>query len=221
MPLTVSTNYGAQPKAAPTGMQDMGTKEVFLKMLVAQMENQDPLNPADSTQMSSQLAQFNMVEQQIDTNKYLKQLAGAQGDSANNLDMASAGYLGRTVMLDESTIRYNGISKDFTASLEQNTNATVVTIRDSLGTPIRNISLSAMPAGEHQIVWDGKNDAGEQMPAGDYNVDIMAFDSIGQQVGSAIQRAGVVDAVRMTSSGIQLVVNGVPTSVSSVKEVRM
>ncbi|MDQ7002552.1 MAG: flagellar hook capping FlgD N-terminal domain-containing protein [Ghiorsea sp.] len=221
MPLNISTNYGAQPAAAPSGTQNLGTKEVFLKMLVAQMENQDPLNPADSSQMSSQLAQFNMVEQQMNTNKYLEQMAASQGASNNNLDTASAGYLGHTVMLNESNIQYTGSTQPFNASLDKNASTVYVTISDSLGTPVRNMSLSSLPAGDQKLSWDGKDDFGNPVTVGDYNIDIAAFDAAGQAVTASIQRSGVVDAVRMSSSGIQLIVGGTPTSIANVTEVRV
>ncbi|MDX8388286.1 MAG: flagellar hook capping FlgD N-terminal domain-containing protein [Ghiorsea sp.] len=223
MPLELASasTYGAQAKVAPSGTQDMGTKEVFLKMLVAQMENQDPLNPADSSQMSSQLAQFNMVEQQIDTNKFLEQMAGAQTDTGNNMDMASAGYLGHTVMLDESKIQYSGTTQPFSATLDNNAEIVYVTINDSLGTPIRTMSLSGLPAGDHKLNWDGLDSLGNEVPLGDYQIQIAAADATGQQVTAAIQRSGVVDAVRMTPNGVQLVVDGKPTSLANVTEVRM
>ncbi len=221
MPLTVSNNYGAQPAPAPSSQQNLGTKDVFLKMLVAQMENQDPLNPADSTQMSSQLAQFNMVEQQTYTNEYLAQLTASQGGSNGNLDTASAGYLGHTVMINESNIQYTGSTQPFSASLDNNASNVYITISDSLGTPVRNMSLSSLPAGSQQLNWDGKDDFGNPVAVGDYQIDIAAFDAAGQQVTASIQRSGVVDAVRMTPSGIQLIVNGTPTSIANVTEVRI
>jgi len=210
-----------QPLAQSGVQQDMGTKEVFLKMLVAQMENQDPLNPADSSQMSSQLAQFNMVEQQISTNKFLERIAGAQSDPTGSLDMASAGYLGHTVMLDESTITYEGSSKNFSASLDADADTVHITINNSAGTPIRNMSLSALTAGDKTFTWDGKDDAGNAVKLGTYNIGMTATDALGNPVTGAIQRSGIVDAVRMTSAGVQLVVGGVPTSLLNVTEVRM
>ncbi len=220
MPLQVTAPSASSSAATPRN-QDMGSKDVFLKMLVAQMQNQDPLNPADSTQMSSQLAQFNMVEQQIDTNKYLSQLAGAQSGASSNLDMASAGYLGRTVMMNQSQIQYDGNSQNFMATLDQNAENIYVTISDNFGSPIRTMSLSAMSAGELNLNWDGQDDQGNSVNPGTYNISINAFDAVGLPVNASPQRAGVVDAVRMTSNGLQLIVNGVPTSLNNVTEVRL
>jgi len=222
MPLAITApSLAPQPLAASGAQQDMGTKEVFLKMLVAQMENQDPLNPADSSQMSAQLAQFNMVEQQMDTNKYLAQIAGSQSNATASLDMASAAYLGRTVMLDQSQISYDGNKQSFAATLDNNADVVLVTISNDLGTPIRSMSLSALAAGDHQFSWDGKDDAGNAVNLGSYNINIYAADAIGQPINAAIQRSGIVDAVRMTPTGVQLVVDGLPTSLSNITEVRI
>lgn len=221
MPLQITAPTLASQAKAPTNNQDMGSKDVFLKMLVAQMQNQDPLNPADSTQMASQLAQFNMVEQQIDTNKYLAQLAGAQGGTANNLDMASAGYLGRTVMLNQSDIQFDGSNQSLMATLDSDAENIYVAISDDYGTPVRTMSLSSMPAGDLNLSWDGQDDAGNAVNIGTYHIDIAAFDTNGIAVNVVPQRLGVVDAVRMTPSGIALIVDGVATSLSNVTEVRL
>jgi len=220
MPLTVTAPSLSAQAAAPS-KQDLGSKDVFLKMLVAQMKNQDPQNPADSTQMSSQLAQFNMVEQQINTNQYLQQIAGAQGGTTGNLDMASAGYLGHTVVINQSDIQYSGISTNFGATLDANADSVFVTMTDDTGSPVRTLSLATSPAGELQLQWDGRDDNGIKVPTGAYQVSIQAFDVAGQAVGATPQRTGVVDAIRMTPSGVELVVNGNPTSLANITEVRL
>lgn len=220
MPLEVTApTPGAH--TIPKPRQDLGSKDVFLKMLVAQMQNQDPLNPADSTQMSAQLAQFNMVEQQIDTNKYLQQMAANQNGAVNSLDMASTGYLGHTVMVNQSDIQYSGSPVDFQVTLEQNAENIYVTISDNTGTPVRTMSLAAMPAGQASLSWDGRNDQGIKVDAGNYSISIQAFDATGQAIRATPQYAGVVDAVRTTSSGIELVVGGIATSLANITEVRL
>ncbi len=220
MPLEV-TAPSLSAQAAPPPQQDLGSKDVFLKMLVAQMQYQDPLNPTDSAKMSSDLAQFNMVEQQISTNKYLEQIVASQGGSSNNLDMASAGYLGHTVMINQSEIQYTGTTQSFSATLDQDAETIYVSIYDNLGTPIRTMSLSATPAGDMQLTWDGRDDAGNKVDLGSYTIDIKAFDAAGVEVKATPQRSGIVDAVRNTPSGIELVVNGVPTSIHNITEVRL
>jgi len=220
MPLEVTApSLGAQ--AAPPPQQDLGSKDVFLKMLVAQMQYQDPLNPTDSAQMSSDLAQFNMVEQQIDTNMYLQQIASSQTGSAANLDMASAGYLGHTVMINQSEIQYEGTSTDFSITLDNNAQDVFVTISDSTGSPVRTMSFSATSAGELPVTWDGRDADGIKVNSGVYSINVQAVDVTGQTVRATPQSSGVVDAVRMTSNGIELVVNGVPTSLNNITEVRL
>ena len=220
MPLQVTApTLGAQ--AAPKPKQDLGSKDVFLKMLVAQMKNQDPLKPADATKMSSQLAQFNMVEQQINTNTYLQQMAANQSGSANSLDMASAGYLGHTVMVNQSQIQYSGAPTNFQATLDQNAETVYVTISDNTGTPVRSMSLTATPAGQIPLSWDGRDDQGVKVDTGNYNISIQAFDATGQAVRATPQYSGVVDAVRMTPSGVELVIGGTATSLANISEVRL
>ncbi len=220
MPLEVTApSLGAQ--AAPAPKQDLGSKDVFLKMLVAQMQYQDPLNPTDSAQMSSDLAQFNMVEQQIDTNKYLQQIAASQGGSTGTLDTTSASYLGHTVQVNESKIDYTGTPADFSATLDGNAETVYITITDNNGVPVRSMSLTATAAGEVALNWDGRDDKGVKVGTGQYNINVQAFDANGQSVRATPQHSGIVEAVRLGPTGVELVVGGIATSLTNISEVRL
>jgi len=221
LPVTAPDSYytsSSANKASGTN-QDIGDKQIFLKLLVAQMENQDPLNPSDPTQMSAQLAQFNMVEQQTNTNKLLEQMVANQS-SAGSTDSA-ASYLGKVVTVNQSTIDYSGTPKNFAVDIGANSSSNYLVISDPDGNPIRTLSLGALAAGKHQLSWDGKTDAGPQAPHASYYIDVISADAQGLNVPATVQRSGVVDAVRMTSSGVQLIVGGSPAGLSDVTEIRL
>ncbi|MDX8396503.1 MAG: flagellar hook assembly protein FlgD [Mariprofundaceae bacterium] len=216
---------GLSSASAATGIgtqQDLGDKQIFLKLLVAQMENQDPLKPQDPTQMSAQLAQFNMVEQQTNTNKWLEQIAAGNGlSNSGGASGSDASYLGRTVTLNQSNVAFNGSPVSFDARLDGNATQSFIVIRNGEGTPIRTISLGAKNAGTHPMTWDGVNDLGNPSPPGNYNIEIAATDIQGLIVPAFAQRSGIVDAVRFTSSGTEFVVGGMPASLSDITEIRL
>ena len=218
--LTPSVTSSAPHAAKRTSQADLGKKDIFLKLLVAQMQYQNPLKPQDPTQMSAQLAQFNMVDQQTKSNKLLEQLVNAGGSSASQ-PLSGAGYLGHTVTIKQNDIFYNGGNQQFSAVLDGPAAQAVVSILDSNGKPVRTINLNNLAAGANPITWDGKTDTGTTAPQGRYSIQISASNLNGGTVGSAIQRSGIVDAVRFTASGTQLMVGGIPAPITDITEIRL
>jgi len=209
-----------QNQPARTTQQGLGKKDIFLKLLVAQMQNQDPLKPQDPTQMASQLAQFNMVEQQINTNKLLGQLVGS-GNSTGDQSISTATYLGRSVTVNQNQLRYDGTAQTFTATLDTAATQARVTIFDVNGAPVRTMQLANLSAGVNAISWDGLMDSGATAPQGNYRIDISASDLQGNAVNALLQRSGIVDAVRFNASGTELMVGGIAASPSDITEIRL
>jgi len=224
MALQVTAPSLGQAAAPKSSQSDLGKKEIFLKLLVAQMQNQNPLKPQDPTQMSSQLAQFNMVEQQTNTNKLLTQIAGdggVGGTGSSSLDTASAGYLGRTVTVNQNTVQYTGSNPSFSTDLPIPAASVQVVVRDSAGKAVRTIDMGMMAKGINTMSWDGLNDAGFAAPQGTYTLDIAAVDAQGFNIAANIQRSGLVDTVRLASGAVQLMVGGIPASLQDVTAVRL
>jgi len=203
-----------------TTQQDLGKKDIFLKLLVAQMQNQDPLKPQDPTKMASQLAQFNMVEQQINTNKLLEQLVGS-GNNTGSQSTSAATYLGRSVTVNQNQLRYDGTAQTFTATLDTAATQARVTIFDVNGMSVRTMQLANLSAGVNAISWDGLMDSGAAAPRGNYRIDISATDLQGNAVKALVQRSGIVNAVRFNASGTELMVGGIAASPSDITELRL
>lgn len=218
--MLTSTVTTTQNQPARTTQQSLGKKDIFLKLLVAQMENQDPLKPQDPTKMATQLAQFNMVEQQIKTNKLLGQLVGS-GSGAGDQSTSAATYLGRSVIVNQNQIRYDGTAQTFTATLDTAATQTRVTIFDVNGTPVRTMQLANLAAGVNTISWDGLMDSGATAPQGNYRIDISATNLQGNAVNASVQRSGIVDAVKFNASGTELMVGGIAASPSDITEIRL
>jgi len=218
--LTSSVTSTAPHAAKRTSQSDLGKKDIFLKLLVAQMQYQNPLKPQDPTQMSAQLAQFNMVDQQTKSNTLLQQLVSSGGSSAQQ-PLSGASYLGHTVTVNQNTITYNGSNQNFSAVLDGPATQALVSIMDSNGNPVRTMSLNNPVSGANPVIWDGKMDTGATAPQGNYTVQISATNINGGTVGSTIQRSGLVDAVRFTASGTQLMVGGSPASITDISEIRL
>jgi len=229
MALQLTNISASNPKqsAVPVAQKNLGSKDVFLKLLVAQMKNQNPSKPQDSSKMASQLAQFNMVEQQISTNKYLKTLAanggmGSGSSGPTGLAGASSSYLGHSVTVNQSTMAFNGTPMNFSTNLGIGSSSTQILVRDSTGQVVRTMDVGALSQGQQKFSWNGLSDSGATMASGTYSFEIKALDYQGQTIQANVQRSGLVDAVRKAQGGgVQLVVGGVAVNTSQVSEIRL
>ena len=147
----------------------------FLKMLMTQLQNQDPTTPMDSSQFTAQLVQFASVEQQVNINTGVQSLI--QLTQSNNVLQASA-LIGKTVTATATQIPLqNG-----TAAIQFDTPAAepvTVSVTNASGNAVAQASLTST-AGQNTWTWDGKDSSGTQQPDGAYTVTVM-----GGTVGTA------------------------------------
>ena len=207
-----------------TKQNDIGQKDIFLKLLVAQMQYQDPMKPQDATAMSQQLAQFNMVEQQTNTNSLLQQLVDGGGINSGGNAVGQAGaasYLGHTVTVDQSTVNFDGeTTQNFNIAMDATASDSLIFIYDVDGNVIRSMQ-GTLTKGDNPLTWDGMTDSGAMASEGSYLVGVSALDSNGNSVGSAVQLTGKVEGVRFAASGTELIVGGKAVPLSNVKELRI
>ncbi|MBI4952584.1 MAG: flagellar hook assembly protein FlgD [Myxococcales bacterium] len=168
-------------------------KEAFLKLLVAQLENQDPLAPVDGTVFVSQLATLSQVEQSLAQSAKLDlislQLTGIASNEAVSL-------IGKSVTVHGTTIAFDGASASgFAVRLDGAAAHVTVTLRDASGNPVRTLELGAQSAGPLAVEWDGRDDAGKLVPAGSYKVEVAARDEQDSPVGVSQDVTGVVIGV--------------------------
>lgn len=158
-------------------------KDDFLKLLVTQLKNQDPLNPASSTEFVAQLAQFSSLEQLSNVNENLK-IVQSYNQSINNLQAVN--FIGKTVKSIGSmfSLGSNG-SSNMDYQLSENANTVFINIYDTTGKHIREIRLNQLPAGEHKFEWDGQDENGNQMDFGVYSFTVKAKNQYGEIMDTA------------------------------------
>jgi len=215
--LTSAISSSNQPAARTRN--NLGEKDIFLKLLVAQMQNQNPLKPQDATQMSSQLAQFNMVDAQRQTNEKLNTLVALQAIRTN--EGTASSYLGHEVAYGGDIVSHTGGSTNMMIQLGQDSASTEILIKDDTGTVIRHISAGALGKGDNFVTWDGLDDKGNTMPNGDYTLEIKATDKAGDAMAAAsISPMGIVSAIRTNAQGLSLIINGKEIQLDSVGYIR-
>jgi flagellar basal-body rod modification protein FlgD len=169
-------------------------RDAFLKLLVAQLKNQDPLKPQDNSEFVAELAQFSSLEQTMGINDRLDilsmQSTGQQNTQVTGLVGKHATVRGSLVTSDGTGL---GIPVAF--SLSGETAKTVVTIRDQGGRVVRTLDLGERQPGLARLTWDGRSDSGVIQPAGTYSVAVQAANEDGGAVTVSQETSGSVKAV--------------------------
>ncbi len=180
--ITGVTNSGGQGSSTPTSTSSTGDgdKEAFLKLLVAQLRHQDPLSPMEGTEFVSQLAELSKVEQAVAQTAQLELISLQLSGIASN---ESVGLIGKEVTVRGDTIAFDGTSPTgFGVTLEDPAAEVTVTIRDESGNAVRTLTLGEQSAGTLSVPWDGTDDNGNPVPAGQYSVEVAARDEAGNPV---------------------------------------
>lgn len=202
---TISSTTGATSTASTDRTTLSQTYDQFLKLLVTQLKNQDPLNPTDSSQFTNQLVQYSQVEQQIKTNDNLTKLINAQNDNAVQSNLK---YIGNYVVAESKQVDYTSGTQSFRYSLDKDAKSATFTITDSSGNVVRSIPAEAT-SGAHKLSWDGKNTNGVAVPAGIYKISITAPDANGKNVGATTYVDGKITAVTNNGGTSQLMMGNV------------
>ena len=192
--------------ASTTTKQDaVGSQDYFLKLLVAQMNNQDPLNPMDSAQMTSQLAQLNTVQ---GINKLSTQLDTLLGDVTSSQSLQASSLVGHNVLVPGTTMALANGQAVGGVNLDANADSLTITIKDASGAVVHTESLGSQDAGLINFVWDGTTDTGGTATAGTYTFTADAK-AAGSKVVADTLSTGLVSSVTPGASGASVFVNGV------------
>ena len=193
--------------AAATALSTQSVSEAqanYLKLLVTQMQNQDPLNPMDNAQMTSQIAQLNTVAGINQLNTTVHSLAsGIQASQA----LQASNLLGRNVLVEGSAVQLAQGQAVMGVDFAKAADAVTITVKDSAGKVLRTLLTGAQAAGMQNIFWDGSTDAGGSAPDGNYSFEIEARRA-GQAVAATALTAGRVDSVSIAANGLTLSVAG-------------
>ena len=209
---------GTYPESAPTYTspeKELG-RDQFLTLLVAQLKNQDPLNPMESADFTAQLAQFSSLEQLFGMNESLKDIqeALAAQESGDVL-----GYIGRSVKTFDSSIFIKDGTMDSNVYDLQDRAEVTISIYNDQGLEIRRIYAGWKDAGDHDLIWDGKDNRGDTVGDGIYTFELEAMDEEGFIVPYDTYLAGEVTGVTYQSGIAYLMIGNKLVAPENVIEV--
>lgn len=214
-----SSAANAVSSAASSGSKPLD-KEAFLKLLVAQISNQDPMKPMEGTEFVSQLSQFAMVEQAIAQSTQLANVSAQLGGIANN---DATALVGKQVTVRGKSMAFDGVTATTSAvsfsAPAKNVKAEVV---DANGKTVRTIEIGSRPAGTLTITWDGKNAAGQPAPRGNYTLRVTGTGADGKALRPTQDVTGVVTKISFDKGYPELTLdNGATCPISDLVGVAM
>jgi len=211
-----AANNAAPSTVTPTGNAALG-KDQFLQILVAQLQNQDPTQPQDSSQFVAELAQFSSLEAQQNTVSNLNALMVGQA-TANST--AATSFIGKQIGFAGGTVNWDG-TKAVSATVEvpNGANKLTVAVSDPNGNVVRTIQLGSESAGDVTVTWDGRNNAGDLVAPASYTLSPAAFDANGNAVAANLSTSGVVTGVQFQGGVPYLQVGDSLIQMSSVTSI--
>ncbi|WP_159995339.1 flagellar hook assembly protein FlgD [Roseomonas sp. 18066] len=215
---TASTTSTTSTKAsASAGTKLAGDMQSFLVLLTTQLQNQDPTNPTDSTQFTTQLAQFSAVEQQIATNAHLETLLSLQQSSSM---LSATALVGRNVEINSETmVLQDGETQSVklpALSGAGGASTAIVTIANASGTTVRTATV-ALGSDASSWNWDGTDSNGRSLADGKYTVTVAGADSKGASTGSLTSTlTGAVTSVTRTDGNPTLTIGGLTVSMDKL-----
>jgi flagellar basal-body rod modification protein FlgD len=212
--LFASMNAAASPATAASSAAD--TQDRFLKLLVTQMKNQDPLNPMDNAQVTSQMAQLSTVTGIDKLNVTLKALSDSMTSSQS---LQAASMIGHGALVAGNSIDLSGGAGLGGFELTQPVDSARVSIYDQAGALVRSIDMGAQPAGIAKWQWDGKDGAGNDMADGSYTFKVNTTQGTTSVAATSLQ-FGMVNSVTQNTQGVALSVGQLEgIALSQIKQI--
>ena len=192
-------------------------KDDFLKLLIAQLSAQDPLDPMGAQDFSAQLAQFSGLEQMTNVNTNLEIIQKLETALQNT---SSINLIGKTVESYGNTFNHvANTSETLSYSLESDAESVQIDIFDSTGKQIDLVRIGSQTQGKNTASWDGADKQGNPLPAGTYSYTVKAENLAGASIQVDTFSSGLVSDVVFGENETYAVVNGKELPISTIKRV--
>ena len=175
--------------------------DLFLSLLVTQLESQNPLDPVDTDEMTSQLISYSQVEQQIQTNDYLESLVLSTNEQSAETALS---FVGKDVTYSASTQGYTGEDATWSMTVPVNAESMTFEVFDENGLKVHETTASPEAGSAHDFIWDGATSAGGQADPGSYTLVATAALQGGGTTAVGVQSTSRANEVTWASGDPQL-----------------
>jgi flagellar basal-body rod modification protein FlgD len=210
---TSSATSGASSSGSSSALSFTSNFNTFLTLLTTQLQNQDPLSPMDTNTFTQQLVSFSEVEQQIDTNNNLQNLIQLQ---TTNESISALPLVGQQIEYNSPTAPLENGQAGFSYTLPSTASQSALVVTDSSGNVIYN-TAGQTAQGTYSFVWNGQNNAGQQMPdGGAYTLQVVAADASKNPITATVQSIGTVNSVAVANNQATFDVDGISVPLSEL-----
>lgn len=194
------------------------SSDQFLRLLISQLQHQDPLNPLTDQNFTAQLAQFSSLEQLTDINKNLLGLGGIQQDLVNS---QALNLLGKSVLVsgDNAVHLKDGHSDSILVDTPASATSVKVQIKNAAGTVVRTITVPP-GSGRREVAWDGLDDTGHSLANGDYKLSVDARDASDKVVDATLFLSLTIDGISFADGGVKLASGGHSVTFDQILEIQ-
>ena len=204
--------------SSTSGRAKDASRETFLRLLIAQLEHQNPLSPVEGAEFTAQLAQFSALEQLQTMNVNLDALVTAQERLKG---LQAADLIGKEVKAQGSMVSLRqGKTSPLQYALAADSPKVTISILDNAGNLVRSIEKLGQKAGTQSVSWDGQNAQGVALPDGEYRFVVLARDSAGNPLGVETFFQGKVEGVEYVEGRPSLLVGGRQVALASLLSVK-
>lgn len=181
----------------------------FLKILLTQLQVQDPTEPMDTEAFTDQLVQFAEVEQSINQNSKLDNIEGLlrQSNALNSITSGAVDYVGKVVTVDDSIRPKTDSGAQWPYILADDAELVSIGIANDKG-EIVLFKNEEIKGGQNVFVWDGTDNFGQPLPNGNYQLQVRAFNKDGREVQASTDVQGTVQAVEFVDGQMRLILPG-------------
>jgi flagellar basal-body rod modification protein FlgD len=203
------------PPANPKG--DMGSQDTFMKLLVAELKFQDPMDPLQNRDMVAQLATLSSVQKLTGIDD---KLGSMQQGSLQDSSLQSAALIGKTVTAKTNRLTVNSVGDAAGGfRLANDAESVNVSVLDSTGTAVQTLKLGAMKEGQRGFSWDGRDFNAQRVAAGNYTFKIDAAGANGTPIVASTEVSGVVSEVAYSNGTPEVVIGDAHVGISDVTSV--
>ena len=192
----------------------LGDFNSFVKLLTVQLENQDPMNPTDSTDFTNQLVSFSIANQSLQTNDYLNQLVKLQAETKDSIDTMTSPssklsslmhFIGKDVSADGSTSKLLNDNSSFFFSIDDDLSSAQLDVLNQNNMIVHSESIGPLEKGLQSFNWNGLNKDGNPLPEDVYKLQI----SPSADSDVSFKLSGPVQSVTLVNGNPMFIVNGV------------
>lgn len=213
----VSQSTSSQSLDAFGGKTIGEQKTQFLRMLIEQLKHQDPMNPQDASQFTQHMMQMGQMEQLMNLNTSMTQMAAAQQGA---MISQYSSIVGKDVLTSGNNFQISETnSGEMRFNLPSNPQAIEINVFDQYGNLVRSFDPSIMVSGDHTVQFDGKNSKGEDLPAGYYSYTVDALDHESEPIQTKTYSKGQISSIRLENGNPIFQMGENKINLSDIKEI--